>query len=134
MTAMPTTLNCHRAAVLLLHDGDTFTARLSISPNLYHEGRLRLAGINAPELATDAGKLAAAWAQSWLAGAPWPISQALTFAATRADWPLVVQVTGVENYGRLLVLVWRTVDGRCLNEDILAAGHAVPYSVKLALP
>lgn len=131
---MPTTLNAYRASVLLLHDGDTFTGRLQILPNLYHEGRLRLAGINAPELATDAGKLAAAFAQSWLAGAPWPISQALTFAATRADWPLVVQVGNQpDNYGRLISTVWRVSDGRCLNDDILAAGHAVPYSVKLAM-
>jgi endonuclease YncB( thermonuclease family) len=135
MTApMPTTLNCHRASVVTTYDGDTFHARSEVLPNLFHEGRVRLARINAPELVTPAGKTAAAFTAAWLRGAPTPINLKLGFKlAAPSPFPLIVQILGLDNYGRLLTEVWRTVDGRNLSDDLLSSGNAVPYALKLQL-
>jgi endonuclease YncB( thermonuclease family) len=131
---MPTTLNCHRASVVTTYDGDTFHARIEVLPDLFHEGRVRLARVNAPELVTPAGKTAAAFTLAWLNGNPMPINLKLGFRGSApSPFPLVVQVLGLDNYGRILAEVFRTVDGRNLSSDLLSSGNAQPYPLKLQL-
>ena len=43
------------------------------------------------------------------------------------EWPLTVQTAKSDAFGRYLARIWRTTDGRCLNDDLLAAGHAVVF-------
>jgi endonuclease YncB( thermonuclease family) len=133
---MPADLRCYRASVLSTHDGDTFTGRLELLPNLFHEGRVRLARCNAPELGTDAGKAAAAFTAAWLNGSPWPINAALQWRATAPAWPLIIRVIAYDNYGRVLGEVFRPLDGRNLSDDLLASQHAVPMGLtaQLATP
>jgi endonuclease YncB( thermonuclease family) len=130
---MPSDLRCYRASVLSTHDGDTFTGRVEVLPSLFHEGRIRLARVNAPELATPAGKAALAYAAAWLNGAPAPVNIALQWRGTKAGMPLIVQVLGLDNYGRILGEVFRTIDARNLSDDLLASGNAQPYPLKMQL-
>jgi endonuclease YncB( thermonuclease family) len=131
---MPTDLNCHRASVIAPYDGDTFRARIEVLTTLFHEGRLRLARVNAPELSTPAGKVAAAFTAAWLGGTPMPINLKLGFKLSASSpYPLVVQVLGLDNYGRILAEVWRTVDGRNLSDDLLSSGNAVVYALERQL-
>jgi endonuclease YncB( thermonuclease family) len=127
---MPSIVRAYRASVLSTHDGDTFTGRLEIFPLLYHEGRVRLARCNAPELSATGGAEAAAFTAAWLGGTPWPINMALRFQlASTLTYPLIVVALGLDNYGRVLGEVYRTMDGRNLSDDLLSSSHAVPYAL-----
>jgi endonuclease YncB( thermonuclease family) len=133
---MPTVLNAYRASLIAPSDGDTFRARIELLPFLFHEGRVRLARCNAPELATDAGKASAAFAAAWLAGAAWPINaapHAHVLALHPAPYPLVLTVLGYDNYGRILAECFRTLDGRNLTDDLLTQGLAQHYPLKMQL-
>jgi endonuclease YncB( thermonuclease family) len=50
----------------LVHDGDTVNVKLDVGFDLTVYARVRVYGINAPELSTDAGKVARDFAQSVL--------------------------------------------------------------------
>ncbi|MFI9845116.1 thermonuclease family protein [Nonomuraea sp. NPDC051941] len=93
-------------------DGDTLETHLHLGYGLWLDVKLRLAGLNAPELKTAAGVNAAAWAQTWVAA---------------RQGSLVVRTTRDkrEKYGRLLASVEH--DGQTLNDALLQAGFAVPY-------
>lgn len=103
------------AAIIRPYDGDTFVARLRLAPwNIEQVSRIRLAGLNCPELPTPAGKVAADYTARWL-----------QVAANGGLWPLVLSCPGLDNYGRILCTVWRSVDGSCLNDDLISSGNAV---------
>ena len=40
------------------------------------------------------------------------------------DWPLTLTTSKSDAFGRYLATVWRASDGACLNDDLLASGHA----------
>lgn len=99
-------------------DGDTFNVVLDLGDYNYRHIALRLYGINAPEMSTQAGKDAKVWAISWFANNVGGISV-----------PFILKSNGVDpedKYGRLLATVY-SPDGHCYNDEIVAAGHAVPY-------
>ena len=50
----------------LVHDGDTVNVKLDVGFDLTVYARVRIFGINAPELSTDAGKAARDFAQTLL--------------------------------------------------------------------
>jgi endonuclease YncB( thermonuclease family) len=50
----------------LVHDGDTVYCKLDLGFDLTVYARVRIYGINAPELSTDAGKVARTYAQNLL--------------------------------------------------------------------
>jgi endonuclease YncB( thermonuclease family) len=54
----------YAGVVDLVHDGDTVNVRLDVGFDLTVYARVRIYGINAPELSTDAGKVARDFAQS----------------------------------------------------------------------
>ena len=56
----------YRAVVTNVHDGDTCTTALDLGFGVTFTSNCRVFGINAPELSTDAGKSAAAYAQQLL--------------------------------------------------------------------
>ena len=97
-------------------DGDTWILDVSLGFNIWARGqRIRAAGLNAPELSTQAGQDAKAWVLGW-------------FAAHCPDGAMTVRTIRDrdDDYGRLLGTVIGA-DGACLNADLLASGHAVPY-------
>ncbi len=107
----------YRASLVRVVDADTLDLCVDLGFGLTRTDRFRLFGLNAPELRTPEGKLAAAWVADWLA------------AAGSADrWPLVVRTEKDrrEKYGRYLGVV--LLAGRELNAELLAAGHAAPVT------
>lgn len=97
-------------------DGDTMNAVVDLGAYVYVHKALRLYGINAPEMATQAGKDAKAWAVQW-------------FQTHCPDGIFIMKSSGPDpedKYGRLLATVY-ALDGAVYNVEIVAAGHAVVY-------
>jgi micrococcal nuclease len=110
----------HNAHVVRVIDGDTIDVELEGGFHNVQTERLRLWGINAPEVRgpeRPAGLAATAYAYDWLA---------MRAVAWRLDrWPFrVLTIKGQDSFGRYLVICWSRGDGRCLNADLLAEGHA----------
>jgi endonuclease YncB( thermonuclease family) len=99
-------------------DGDTLNVGVDLGMNVAINITLRMYGINAPELTTQAGKDAKAWTIEW-------------FSTHCPKGQFVVQTVldTTEKYGRFLATVIAP-DGANFNTDIVAAGHAVPYFPK----
>lgn len=117
---MPQPQYVYRAALIRIVDGDTIVIKRDCGEHIYRDTTVRLLGVNTPEkigATAAAGRLAAHWAASWLTDSP------------QGEWPLIVatQLDKDDKYGRLLGTIYRLKDGACLNDDLLAAGHAVPY-------
>lgn len=100
----------YRATLISVVDGDTIHADVDLGCDIHTRLTLRLAGINAPEKGTAEGKAAAAWLSTHL-----PITGMIIRTVKDRR----------EKYGRYLAHVF--VNGVSVNEEIVAAGHAVPY-------
>ena len=100
------------AVVRAVHDGDTITVDCDLGFNQWVHGmKLRLYGINSPELNTPAGKTAQAFlAQQLPAGAKVEIRTV---------------IDKQEKYGRILATVLK--GGVDLNALMCASGNAKPY-------
>jgi micrococcal nuclease len=106
----------YRAKAVYIVDGDTVDVWIDAGFHGYRRERLRLLGVNAPEMhgASKAyGVAARLYVGDWL-------NQV-------GDWPLIVQTERSDVFGRFLATVWRVSDGACLNDDLLASGKAVPF-------
>lgn len=104
------------AQLVRVIDGDTVICNLDAGMRNYRVERLRLARINTPEInGPDSlrGKEAKFFTLSWL--------------TLTGDWPFLIRTVKTDNYGRWLATIWRIVDGRCLNDDLLANGLAEVY-------
>lgn len=101
------------ATVTWVSDGDTLRARAADGTDL---GRVRLLGIDAPELAHD-GRSAQCWSEQARAelGALTPVGAAITLVPDRGQDDRDV-------YGRLLRYV--EIDGADVSNQLLAAGAA----------
>jgi endonuclease YncB( thermonuclease family) len=101
-------------------DGDTFVARLSrdlgFNGVAVFEQRLRVAGVNAPKLATPAGKASHAAAIELLRG------------------PVSIATTGAYKYGDEWMAEVTLSDGRDFAETLIATGHAVRWDGTGARP
>lgn len=118
MTAMPTTLWTYHARLERVIDGDTLDVTIDAGFHGYRRERLRLAGVNTPEVrgATRvAGAAATAFVKHWCSD------------AGGGDWPLVIRTEKSDVFGRYLATVWRREDLRCLNDDLIEAGVAVSF-------
>lgn len=98
----------YRIELVRVIDSDTCVFHVDLGFKVWlHDIRFRFARINAPELITDAGKLARAWLVEQLAA---------------SAGKLTCQSLGFDKYGRALGEVY--ADGRNINDAIVAAGHA----------
>lgn len=100
-------------------DADTYVLSIDLGLHTWaHDVRIRAAGLNAPELSTQAGQDAHAFADQW-------------FAQHCPDSTLTVKTSRDrnDNYGRLLGTI-TAPDGACLNTDLLGTGHAEPWPRK----
>lgn len=105
----------YRAEILRVVDGDTVNARVDLGFDVRFDMKLRLLGINAPELNTEAGKSA----RTHLSGL---IIQALTIG------PIHIRTVKdrQEKYGRYLATLL-AADDTDLNAKMVADGYAVVY-------
>lgn len=102
--------------VLKLVDADTLIVDQDFGQNIWRRNtRIRLAHINAPELATEPGKAAKLYL--WNLLTPWDPLPVITLETLKDR---------DDNYGRLLG-VCITQAGVNLNEAMVASGHAVRY-------
>lgn len=112
------------AEVLSIYDADTIRLRVDLGMDTYVKHSVRLSGVDTPEITGEEkpqGLEAKAFVQDWLATNCLP-----------RDGKHLVRINTIkdrrEKYGRYLVVVWGTRDpSRCLNDDLIAAGHAVAY-------
>lgn len=93
-------------------DGDTLDLAVDVGFGIHVWQRVRLLGINCPEHGTIAGDDATAYTRAWI---------------DQHGPDLIVRTVKDkrEKYGRLLGRV--TASTRCLNDDLVTAGHAVDY-------
>ena len=98
----------YRGVVDEAHDGDTVHARLDVGFDLTVYTRIRVNGINAPELSTAEGK------------------EARDYARTLLPSGAAVQVVslGWDKYGGRIEGRITMADGRDFGEAMVAAGHA----------
>ncbi|WP_210594822.1 thermonuclease family protein [Streptomyces scabiei] len=91
-------------------DGDTLDVDVDLGFGVWTRQRIRLLGVNAPEHGTPDGDAATAFTADWL---------------RQHAAELTLRTTKKEKYGRYLGAVLS--GARSLNDDLVTAGHAVPY-------
>lgn len=99
------------ALVLKVVDGDTVDLRIDLGFSIHTDMRVRLYGINAPEMNTQAGKDARAFLLSMVA------EGSTITVRTLKDRQ--------EKYGRYLAIIYAAVGS--VNTAMVDNGHAVPY-------
>lgn len=107
------------ATITRVVDADTFDAILDLGWHISYHAKIRLAGVNAPEMNTPEGRAARNWALDVLG---------LTGPTITA--PVQVISRSLDKYGRVLADVHFDLDPvgqgrRHYNGELLAAGHAV---------
>jgi micrococcal nuclease len=101
----------YRAKVVNVVDGDTIDAEISVGFHASLTARLRLLGVNCPEVhgaTKEAGLAAAAFTRAALLGKD-----------------VLIRTEKSDVFGRWLASVF--VDGVAFNASLLAQGHAVPF-------
>lgn len=112
-------------------DGDTLDLVLDVGFGASLRTRVRLLGVNTPELRRGddehraRGREATAFVFRWCLGHD--LEDELRHDHELEDWPLLVRTEKTGKYGRWLAQIWRTIDGQELGPTLLAAGHAEPY-------
>jgi endonuclease YncB( thermonuclease family) len=105
----------YAGVVDLVHDGDTINVKLDVGFDLTVYARVRVFGINAPELSTDAGKAARDFAKTLLAPGD-------AVSVTSHGW---------DKYGgRIDGTIEFGPDGDPMDfaQTMIAAGHALPWT------
>lgn len=102
-----------RVAVTKVHDGDTCTVSIDVGFGIvFRDQIIRLARINAPELATPQGP---------------PSRDALSSMILGATVTMKTIRDKKEKFGRYLGEIW--LDGININDQMVSFGFAVPYVV-----
>jgi endonuclease YncB( thermonuclease family) len=102
----------YRAVIDLVHDGDTVHAKLDVGFDLTVYTRIRIDGINAPELSTQAGKDARDFAKALLASGDAVEVEVVSF--------------GWDKYGGRIDGSMKMPDGRDFAQVTLDSAHAKP--------
>ena len=89
-------------------DGDTIDVSIDLGFDIWHKTRLRLAGIDTPEVKTDLGKVVKKYAIDTLEGKI-----------------VVIQTTKPDKYGRYLATIF--LDDKNFNELLIDNGYARAY-------
>lgn len=105
----------YAATIERVVDADTLDVAIDLGFDVAIRQRLRLDGVDAPELRTAAGKVAREWVVELVKQAA-----GKCVAVTRKDRQ--------EKYGRYLAAVTLAGNDKTLTELLLAAGHGTPYS------
>jgi micrococcal nuclease len=111
----------YRATVVKVVDGDTIDADVDLGFRVRQTMRLRLKGINTPEMhdKDEAVRARALMAKTWLATRLAPLKPNDLVIKTFLDTS--------DKYGRILAELWLPGQATCLNQQILDAGLAVSF-------
>jgi len=101
----------YHGTVDVVHDGDTIYVKLDVGFDLMVYTRVRVDGINAPELSTDAGKVARDFARTLVA--PGDAVQVVSY--------------GWDKFGGRIDGSISLGDGRDFAQVMLESGNAKPY-------
>jgi len=109
----------YKARVERVVDGDTIDVTLDLGFDIQLKGRIRFAGINAPESRTkdpvekEAGLAAKRYVEDW---------------TSALEGGVIIQTTLDDKgkYGRILGRILND-EGECLNDEMVSLGHATPY-------
>jgi micrococcal nuclease len=123
----------YRCQVVRVIDGDTVDARIDLGFHLTAFIRIRLAGLDCPELRSgtdrEAGAAARDFTATWVASRDdaRPAGEPPSSAAT---WPFVVTTAKADAFGRWLgtLTVADDPSDLSLNAALLEAGHATPWT------
>jgi hypothetical protein len=107
-----------RAQVISIHDGDTMVVRVDLGYSMTSELKLRLTGVNSPELKTVTGPDALAYTVGW---------NQLHWGCGEGAYPFFVRYDGWDNYGGRFDGVLVCGKNHCLNNDLLTSGNAKVY-------
>lgn len=100
----------YRATVIRVIDGDTVDCRVDVGFRVSIDMRFRLAGINAPEMDTEAGKAAKV--------------RLMELMPQGIELLVRTQKDRQEKYGRYLG-TFLDLDGHSINDRMFREGHAV---------
>jgi len=102
-------------------DGDTVDVVIDVGFSLFLKQRVRLRGINCPELhrsksaGVGAGEMARDYAQKWFDQNP----------------KLLIRTYKDDKYGRLLAEIISADTQQSINQDLIKTGHASPHNGRL---
>jgi endonuclease YncB( thermonuclease family) len=126
MPALPRTGWPWRARLRRIVDADTLELELDRGFRDYSVRRVRLAAVNAPERGTAEGRAAIEWLTEWLHARDALAAQSAELPPSR--WPLVALTVRADGFGdRWDGWLWAVRDGECLNQALIASGHARPW-------
>ncbi|MBI5380557.1 MAG: thermonuclease family protein [Opitutae bacterium] len=125
--ATPAQLFTYRATVRKIVDGDTLDITLALAPGFTRDLRLRLRGLDCPEMATAAGRAAKAFVENLLA--PGDAVIVCTTKPDKYDRYLADVFIGEAVGSKLKAISLEpTAEGSAfLNNALLSAGHATRY-------
>lgn len=109
------------ATVVGVYDGDSITVEADLWPGLSWDGRVRIDGIDTPELRSSCDTEEAKEREKALAQE----ARAFVVDLVLNKTVFLAQVYDEDKYGRPLVTV--IVDGENLADLLIDAGHAKPY-------
>jgi micrococcal nuclease len=101
------------AEILDVVDGDTIDVDVDLGLDDHQHTRIRLYGIDAPELGTDAGKSSRTWLAAQL-----PVGTRLRIRTIKDR---------KEKFGRYLGVLWPAGATRSLNDEMVELGLAAVY-------
>lgn len=109
---------CYPAKLIRIIDADTLVVNIDLGfYDWRHDQRVRLMGVNAPEMDTPAGKAARDFVCGWFATHGQQMRLVTVKDRSHKDKS--------DSFGRYLA--WVSVGGVSLNEELVKAGHAVEY-------
>lgn len=122
-----------KARVLRVIDADTLSTRIDQGFSVFTDQKLRLRGLDAPEIKTLAGQRAKRWLEEKLSRQPFVIVK--TYKSDKYDRYLVNVFTGDGSAADPKTLNPKTLDpnrvaqeGTCLNAEMLELGLAIPWN------
>ena len=104
------------AVVLDVYDGDTVSLRVDLGFHTFVNMKIRLFGINTPELNTDQGKLVRDYLKKLI-----PFGSVITLNSIK-DKP--------DKYGGRWLGILYLLSGLCVNEELIRLGYAKPWDGK----
>jgi len=99
----------YKCKILKVIDGDTVDVQTDLGFDIRLNMRVRLLGIDAPEMSTPEGKASRLW-----------LIEAMP---VESEWTLATKKDRKEKYGRYLGEFWQT-EHQTINKMIVEAGHA----------
>ena len=106
----------YRARCLRVIDGDTIKLYVDKGFDNYMILRVRLLGVNCPEIGTPGYKEAKAFTYDWMESSK---------TINSDDWTLTIETKRLDAFGRYLARVRSIKHGSDLSEDLITKNHGV---------